>query len=187
LTRPDTERITNSTFHEIVESWQDMVYNTALGIVQNSEDAQDITQDVFLKVFEKLSDFRSESMLSTWIYRITVRKALDQEKKKLRQRHGGFLKRVFSIAPGEEPVVFDHPGVQLDRKEKASILFRSLKKIPEKQRVAFTLQKLEGMTAAQVADIMEMSVQAVESLLARAKANLQEILKEYYKHNEAGY
>lgn len=68
------------TFRKIVESWQDMVYNTAIAIVQNEEDAEDITQEVFVTVYEKLSDFREESKLSTWIYRITVRKALDSEK-----------------------------------------------------------------------------------------------------------
>ena len=159
-----------------------MVYNTAISIVQNSEDAEDITQEVFITVYEKLAGFREEALLSTWIYRITVRKAIDHEKRKKRQKHGGFLKRIFALRNEDEPVNFDHPGVQLDNKEKASILFRSIKRLPEKQRVAFTLQKVEGLSNPEIAEIMDSSVQAVESLQARAKGNLKTILENYYQH-----
>lgn len=170
------------TFRKIVESWQDMVYNTAIAIVQNEEDAEDITQEVFVTVYEKLSDFREESKLSTWIYRITVRKALDSEKRNNRHKHGGLLKRIFSIAEEEEPVNFFHPGVQLDNKEKAAVLLQSLKKLPEKQRIVFTLQKIEGLNNREIADIMDTTLFAVESLQARAKNNLRSILKNYYEN-----
>ncbi|HMJ46484.1 MAG TPA: RNA polymerase sigma factor [Ferruginibacter sp.] len=168
-------------FKDIVESWQDMVYNTALGIVQNSEDAEDITQEVFITVYEKLDDFREEALVSTWIYKITVHRALDHEKRKKRQKYGGLLKRIFSLKNEDEPVNFEHPGVQLDNKEKASVLFRSMKKLPDKQRLAFTLQKVEGLNNREIASIMDTTVQAVESLLARARGNLKTILKDYYK------
>ena len=168
-------------FKELVESWKDMVYNTALSIVQNSEDAEDITQDVFISVYEKLASFREEAQISTWIYRITIRKALDHEKRKKRQKHGGLLRRIFTVRNEDEPVNFEHPGVQLDNKEKASILFRSMKQLSEKQRIAFTLQKVEGLSNREIADVMGLSLQAVESLQARAKANLQTILKNYYQ------
>lgn len=173
----------HKAFKEIVESWQDMVYNTAVTIVQNAEDAEDITQDVFITVYEKLDDFREESMLSTWIYRITVRKALDSEKRKKRQKYGGLLKRIFSLREEDEPVNFDHPGVQLDNKEKASVLLRSIKKLPVNQRIAFTLQKIEGLNNREIAAIMDTTLLAVESLQARAKNNLKSILKNYYEKN----
>ena len=168
-------------FAEIVEQCQHMVYNTALGIVQQEEDAEDITQDVFVAMYEKISGFREESALSTWLYRITVRKALDHEKRKQREKHGGFLKRIFSVKESDEPAHFDHPGVVLDKKEQAAILFRAMKKLPEKQRVAFTLHKIEGLNYRQIADIMENSLFATESLLVRAKNNLKNILKDYYE------
>jgi len=170
-----------SAFTEIVEQSQHMIYNTALSIVQHEEDAEDITQDVFVTLFEKISGFREESALSTWLYRITVRKALDHEKKKQRQKHGGFLQRVFSVRASEEPAHFDHPGVALDKKEQAAVLFRALKKLPEKQRVAFTLHKMEGLSYQQIADIMDNSLFATESLLVRAKNNLKNMLQEYYE------
>ncbi len=170
-----------SVFSEIVEQWQKMVYNTALSIVQLEADAEDITQDVFIDVFEKLDKFRGESQLSTWIYRITVNRSLDFEKKKKRQKNGGLLKQIFSVKAEDEPVNFNHPGVLLDNKEKAAALFKALKKLPESQRVAFTLHKVEGLPYQEVADIMQTSLYAVESLMVRAKAGLKKLLESYYQ------
>lgn len=172
-----------AVFTEVVNEWQHMIYNTALSIVQQNEDAEDITQDVFVTLYEKINEFREESALSTWLYRITVRKALDHEKKKRRRKYGGFLKRIFSIEEKEAPVNFDHPGILLDNKEKASVLFMALKKLPEKQRVAFTLHKMEGLNHQQIAAVMNTSVVSVESLQVRAKNGLKKILKEYYEKN----
>ncbi len=179
-----TENNTNAdpvSFKDIVEQWQTMVYNTALSIVQVAEDAEDITQDVFLDVYEKLPAFRGEAQLSTWIYRITVNNALDFEKKKKRQKNGGLFRQIFRVKEEEEPVNFNHPGVLLDNKEKAAVLFKALKKLPEKQRVAFTLHKIEGLPYQEVAAIMNTSLYAVESLMARAKAGLKKTLEQFYQ------
>lgn len=159
-----------------------MVYNTALGIVQNMADAEDITQEVFIEVFRSLKSFRHQSTLSTWIYRITINRSLDHEKKKKRQKNGGFLKRIFDIKD-EEPASFDHPGVTLDNKENARVLFRAIGQLPEKQRLVFLLNKLEGLSFEEIATIMDVSVTAAESAAARAKANLKNTLQDYYdKH-----
>lgn len=169
------------SFKEIVDQWQNMVYNTALSIVQVEADAEDITQDVFLTVYEKLHAFKGESQLSTWIYRITVNNALDFEKKKKRQKNGGLIRQLFFMKEVDEPVNFSHPGVLLDNKEKATALFKALKKLPEKQRVAFTLHKIEGLPYLEIAAIMDTSLNAVESLIARAKAGLKKLLEQFYQ------
>jgi RNA polymerase sigma factor (sigma-70 family) len=160
-----------------------MIYNTALGIVQNEEDAEDITQEVYITLYEKIADFRKESKLSTWLYTITIRKALDFEKRKKSQKHGGLLKKIFAYKDADEPVSFNHPGIQLDNKEMAAVLFKALKKLPEKQRVAFTLHKLEGLPHQEIADVMQASQTAIESLLVRARNNLKKILRIYYENN----
>ena len=172
-----------AVFTEVVERWQHMIYNTAVSIVQQEEDAEDITQDVFVTLCEKIKEFREESALSTWLYRITVRKALDHEKRKLRHKRGGFLQRIFSVNEYEEPVNFDHPGIVLDNKEQAAVLFKAIKKLPVKQRVAFTLHKMEGLSYQQIAEIMDTSLFATESLLVRSKNNLKKILQDYYQQN----
>jgi RNA polymerase sigma factor (sigma-70 family) len=180
------ERLKNGdtgVFTGIVNLWQDMVYNTALGIVQNEEDAEDITQEVFVQVYESIGSFREDAKLSTWLYRITISKSLDMEKKKQRQKRGGLLKRIFETTESEAPVSFDHPGVRLDNKENAAALFAAIKKLPEKQRLAFVLQKLESLTNEEIGAVLQLTTVAVDSLLARARTNLKSILQNYYEKN----
>lgn len=168
-------------FSKIVESFQDMVYNTAISIVQVAEDAEDITQEVFIEVYEKLGKFRGEAMLKTWIYRITLNKALDFERMKKSHKRGGLLRRVFNVVEEDEPVSFTHPGALLDNKEKATVLFAALKKLPPNQRAAFVLHKIEGLSYQEVAAVMETSLNAVESLMLRAKNGLRKLLGNYYE------
>jgi RNA polymerase sigma factor (sigma-70 family) len=171
-----------AAFKKLVDDWQDMVYNTALSIVQNEDDADDITQEVFIQVYKSVSSFKGESKFSTWLYRITLSKALDAEKKKKRKKRFGFMQGLFGADEAEQvhAVEFNHPGVQLEKKERASELFNALKQIPDKQRIAFTLHKLEGQSYQEVAEIMNTTLYAVESLMSRAKTNLKKELKKYY-------
>lgn len=171
-----------SAFTKLVEEWQNMVYNTAVSIVQNEADADDITQEVFIQVYQSVSSFKGESKFSTWLYRITVGKALDHQKRKNRKKRFGFIQSLFGADGAEQVTVveFNHPGIQLEKKEKAAELFQALKKIPEKQRLAFTLHKLEGQSYQEIADIMNTTLYAVESLMSRAKTNLKKELSSFY-------
>jgi RNA polymerase sigma factor (sigma-70 family) len=180
----ETDTITFSatqTFADIVNSKQGMVYNTALGILQNESDAEDITQEVFIKVFEQLKNFRGDAALTTWIYRITVNTALDHDKNLKREKRGGLLKRVFGKDANEDVPHFDHPGVALDKKEDAKVLFAAINKLPNNQRAAFLLNKLEGLTNKEIAAVLKITLQAAESLQVRAKSNLKTALKDYYE------
>jgi RNA polymerase sigma factor (sigma-70 family) len=174
-------------FKKLVDEWQDMVYNTALGIVQNADDADDITQDVFIQVYQSVSSFKGESKFSTWLYRIVITKSLDHIKKKKRKKRFGFMQSLFGNNSDEEihPEEFNHPGVLMENKERAAELFKALQQLPDKQRIAFTLHRLEAQRHQDIAAVMELSVTAVESLIARAKGNLRQILKDYYEKNVA--
>jgi RNA polymerase sigma-70 factor (ECF subfamily) len=172
-------------FRQVMEQWQDKVYNTVISIVQNEEDAEDITQEVFVTLYERIEQFREEAALSTWLYRITVSKALDHEKRKRRIKHGGLLKRIFGVKESEEPVHFEHPGILLDNKEKAALLFNAMKQLPDKQRIAFTLHKIEGLSQQEIAAVMNTTVYAVESLQQRARNNLKKILEVYYRNENS--
>ena len=180
----DPERNRDYAFNLLVTKYRQRLYLHIRRMVIEHEDADDLLQNTFIKVFHHLGEFRQESQLNTWVYRITVNKALDFEKRKKRQKHGGLLKRIFSVGAEEEPVNFYHPGAQLDNKEKATVLFMALKKLPENQQVAFTLHKMDGLPYKDVAEIMEMSLYAVESLIARAKTGLKKILEDYYQSSE---
>jgi RNA polymerase sigma factor (sigma-70 family) len=171
-----------SAFREIVEATKDMVYNTALGILQNTEDAEDITQEVFVQAYESIDKFKGESKLSTWLYRITVTKSIDQIRKKKRKKRFGFLQSMFGNDDlvVHEPPDFNHPGVLLDKKEDATLLFKSVEKLPENQKTAFVLNKMEGLSYQEVSEVMDTTVSSVESLLHRAKTNLKKMLQEEY-------
>ena len=175
-----------AAFKTIVETWQNMVYNTALGIVQSQEDAEDIAQEVFVQVYQSISSFKGESKFSTWLYRITVTKSLDHERKKKRKKRFGFVRSLF----GEQnevivnPPDFNHPGVALDNKENAAVLFKAIAELPENQRVAFTLNKVEGLSYQEVSDVMKTTVSSVESLMHRAKNNLRKKLEDYYNRGK---
>ena len=177
----------DQAFKKLVDEWQNMVYNTALGIVQNADDADDITQDVFIQVYQSVSSFKGESKFSTWLYRIVITKSLDHLKKKKRKKRFGFMQSLFGNNSDEEihPEEFNHPGVLMENKERAAELFKALQQLPDKQRIAFTLHRLEAQRHQDIAAVMELSVTAVESLIARAKGNLRQILKDYYEKNVA--
>ncbi len=172
-------------FKKLVDKWQDMVYNTAVGIVQNEDDADDITQDVFIQVYQSVSSFKGESKFSTWLYRIVISKALDHVKKKNRKKRFAFVQSLFGTASEEEihPEEFNHPGVLMENREKAAELFKAMQQLPDNQRIAFTLHKLEAQKHQDIAAIMNISLTAVESLIARAKGNLRKTLQAYYTTN----
>lgn len=169
-----------AAFKTIVETWQNMVYNTALGIVQNMEDAEDISQEVFVQVYQSIHAFKGESKFPTWIYRITVSKSLDHERRKKRKKRFAFMRSLIGAETEVQVPDFHHPGVLLDNKEKAAVLFKAIQKLPQNQRIAFTLHKVEGLSYQEISDVMQTSVSAVESLLHRAKNNLRKILTDYY-------
>jgi RNA polymerase sigma-70 factor (ECF subfamily) len=174
-------------FKTLVANYQDLVYNTALGIVQNSEDAEDVAQEVFIQVYRSIDQFKGDARLSTWIYRITTTKALDHIRSRKRKKRFAFITSLFG--PNDElvhePVDFQHPGVTLDRKEQAALLFRMIEQLPENQKVAFTLHKTEELSYQEIADVMQLSVSAVESLLFRARQNLRKLLEKYYQQNNS--
>ena len=156
------------------------MYNLALQYVQNMEDAEEITQDVFLSIYQSIDSFREESKLSTWIYRITINKSIDLINKRNRKKRFGFLTSLFNSENDKlihEPVHFNHPGVQLENKEALQNLFELINQLPEKQKTALIFTKIEQKSQLETAEIMELSPKAVESLLHRAKVNLQKKLQ----------
>lgn len=168
-----------AAFKTIVEQWQGLVYNTALGILQNEEDAEDVAQEVFIKVFESIEGFKEESKLSTWLYRITVTKSLDAIRRKKRKKRFAFVQSLYgeNNELKNDPPEFVHPGVQAENKEDASLLFKAIAKLPENQKAVFVLNKLESLSYKEIAEIMKLSAGAVDSLLQRARKNLKKQLE----------
>lgn len=167
-------------FEDLYNTNKNKVYNLALQYVQNAEDAEDITQEVFVTIHQSLHTFKHESSVSTWIYRIAINKSLDFIKTKNRKKRFGLIRSFFN--KDNEQISYDfphfnHPGVQLEDKEALSALFKHINELPENQKTALILHKIEQKTQIEVAEIMNLSAKAVESLVQRAKANLSQKIK----------
>src|SRR5205085_5782755 len=126
----------------------------------------------------------AQSKLSNWLYRITLSKALDHLRRKKRKKRFAYIQSLFGA--GGETVIekpdFNHPGVALDNKERAATLFNAIAQLPENQKIAFTLHKVEGLSYQEISDIMKTSISSVESLMHRAKNNLKKLLSEHYEN-----
>jgi RNA polymerase sigma factor (sigma-70 family) len=168
-----------AAFKQLVETHQDKVYNTALGVVQNAQDAEDVAQEVFIQVYRSIHQFKGESKLSTWLYRIATTRALDLLRSKKSKKRFGLVQRLFgeNNEPVQEIADFNHPGIKLDQKENAAKLFKAIKQLPENQKAAFVLHKLEDMSYQEVSEVLNTTVPAIESLMHRAKQNLRKILE----------
>lgn len=170
-----------AAFQKLVALYQDRLYNTVLVFLQNEADAEDAVQEVFIKAHRAIKSFKGEAALSTWLYRIAVTHSLDVLRQKKRQRSGGLLQTLFGRKEAFTQPDFHHPGVAAEQKETAAVLFNAVRQLPEAQQTAFLLQKTENLTQTEIADVMKISVGAVESLLQRAKTTLRKLLEDYYQ------
>jgi RNA polymerase sigma-70 factor (ECF subfamily) len=170
-------------FKYMVNTWQDMVYNTALGLVQSEMDAEDVAQDVFVKAWESIEGFKGESKLSTWLYRITVTKSLDYLRSRKRKKRFAYVQSIFGLNDElvVDPADFNHPGVVAEKKHLSVTLFKAMAELPEQQKAAFVLSRVEGLNHKEVSEVLGTSVPAVESLLQRAKLNLRKKLETTYR------
>ena len=170
-------------FAQLVEAHQERVINTCLGFVPNMQDAEDICQEAFIEIYRSISKFRGDAKLSTWIYRVAVTKSLDHLKAKKRKKRISFLQSL--IGADDKPIevrdYFNHPGVTLENKERTKVLYAAIDQLPDNQRIAYTLTKIEDMPYKEVAAVLEVTLSSVESLMFRAKKNLQKNLRAYYE------
>ena len=174
----------NDAFKTIVERYQKLVLNCSYKFIRNRESAEDITQEVFLEVFESIGSFRSDSKLSTWIYRIAVTKSLNHLKHQKRKKRFAMLTSLFGEDGIEDQIQAPgnmNPGEQIENQERAKILAWALNKLPENQRIAFTLSNYNEMTYEEISLLMDTSISSVESLIHRAKVSLKKKLYNYYK------
>lgn len=171
-------------YRMLYDQYSSRVYNTALSYLQNTTDAEDITQEVFVEVFRSVEKFRGGATISTWMYRIAVNKSLDHIKHSKRKKRFGIIRSLFGNDEEDSPLQlpdFHHPGIALENQERAAILFKAIKLLNENQQTAFILTHIEDLSQKEAAEIMEVSVKALESLIQRAKANLRAQLKDFYK------
>ena len=175
-------------FEELLDQYQQMVFSTSLSFVPNKEDAEDVAQEVFIEVFKSINKFKGNSKLSTWIYRITVNKSLEFIRKRNAKKRFGYVQSIFgNEIPADKTDFFteiNHPGVLLEQKEDHATLMKAINKLPDAQRIVFTLHKIDEKSYKEISEITEKSLSSLESLMFRAKQNLQKQLLDFYKNRD---
>lgn len=167
-------------FKQVYDQYAKFVYNVALRMVRHTEDAQEITQDVFLLVHRKLKDFRFESSFKTWIYRITVNTTMNALKrgKKFKQNEVSFDEDL------ERPsTMSDHVQDLMDKEYYGSVTNVLLDQLNPDQRICVVLRNMQGLSYEQIAETLDININTVRSRLKRAREKLLS-LKDEVMQNE---
>ncbi len=176
-----------NAFRKLVDNYRQMVVGICFGILHNIDDAEDVAQEVFIEVFRSVKKFRGDSKLTTWLYRIAVNRSLNfiRDNKKYRRN------RPVDDLAGEGKDILQHfvspetenPEYNLENRQRAAILHNAVDTLSKNQRIAFVLSKYEDLSNREIAEVMSLSVSSVESLMYRAKKNLQKKLLKFYRKN----
>lgn len=160
----------------LVGTYQRQVIKTAYYFVGDMAEAEDISQDTMMEVVNSITKFKGRSALSTWIYRITVNRSLNAVKRNKRRdlftRIETFFGGSGSVDSAAEAAFIQHDN-PVEKNENSTILYHAISMLPENQRIAFTLHKFEDLPYQEIASVMQVSLSSVESLIHRAKMNLQ--------------
>lgn len=155
-------------FERLIKMYESGVFRVVIGLLHNKEDAEEVTQDVFLKLYSSLSSFDRRAAFTTWLYRIAINTSLNFLRKKRNKVFWSELKTIFQFS-SKEPSAEAKMTERLDYE----IVKHAIDSLPKNQRLAFVLTKYEELPQRQVAEIMKTSEGAVEQLVLRAKNNLR--------------
>src|SRR5262245_10751253 len=178
-------------FEGLVENYQHRLVAVMHHLVGNAEEAEDLAQEVFLRVYRSRKKYRPRAKFSTWLFTIANNLALNALRS--RQRKPAVRLDVRDSGPlGPRPaeqLVRDRshqPGERMQQQELAAVIQHALEGLNERQRMAVVLNKFEDMNYAEIAEVMELTTKAVKSLLSRARENLRAALRSYvYMDGEA--
>lgn len=178
-----------AAFEKLVRQYDRQIYRTALHITQNREDAEDITQDVFFKAFQKLVQFQGNSKFSTWLVRIAVNESLMRLRRRKTSRTVSMDQDV-ETEDGAIPRDFaewrPNPEQIFSQSELGDILRKTIAGLPPGFRTVFTLRDIENLSTEETAEALGLSVPAVKSRLLRARLQLRERLSRYFRQKKEG-
>lgn len=163
-------------FKEIFDRYQKKVYRIAYGVVRHREEALDIVQEVFVKLFHSIKNFKGKSHFYTYLYRMVMNTAIDHSRKMGKQIISS-LDEEGSFEPSEE--IEKWPEKILLQKELEEKVNGAMRKLPAEQRAAIIFREVEGLSYQEMADAMECSIGTVMSRLHYARKRMQELLKDY--------
>lgn len=161
-------------FEEIVLLFQNMVYTLAYRVVKNHEEAEEVAQDVFIKVYQSLIKFNKESKLSTWIYRIAYNLSINRYRSQKRQLP---TTEINNETETQSSGTVD-ALVELSNEEKRKVIDSSISKLPDTEKIIVTLYYYEELSIAEIAEITDLTPQNVKVKLFRSRKKLYDVLKD---------
>lgn len=156
------------SFELIYNDTANFVYNVALRILNNSEDAEEVTQEVFMTVYHKLKYFRFESSIKTWIYRITVNRAINLAKKRSREK---------MVRAEYEKELYSNTETRPEKEKRSGIMEELLKSVDPDQRACLVLRNMEGLSYKEISNALKININTVRSRLRRAREKLLALRK----------
>lgn len=172
----------NEAFSELVKAYEKKSLNFAYRMLKNLTDAEDATQEAFLKVFDKIHTFHGKSSFSTWFYTILSNICLDMLRKKARRGDTVSINQTTNDNKDFELQIedtADSPYKQLQKKDAHKLLENALSKISDEHRAVIILRDINGLDYEEISKILNISLGTVKSRISRARLSLRKILEEY--------
>lgn len=162
-------------FEHFIRKYQNMVFSLALRFLGNYQDAEDVTQEIFITVFKQIESFRGESAMSTWLYRITMNHCKNRVKylarrRVYKERDTSERVQLQNRSSGFMAAMPDEPDQVLEAKETENRIMEVLADLEEDHKTILLLRELENLSYAEIADIMQLEEGTVKSKLHRARS-----------------
>jgi len=167
-----------SAFEEIVRKHQDRIYNICRYMLGNTQDSEDAAQDVFIKAYRNIKNFKPKASLYTWLYRIAINQCIDY-------RRRPFMESIFRKSAQGEEYILEPPSSNLsperlyESRQISDVIQISLDKLSPKLRAVIVLKENEGLSYNEIAETLEISVGTVKSRISRAREELKKLMKEF--------
>jgi RNA polymerase sigma-70 factor (ECF subfamily) len=174
------------TFEEMYQAYSGRILNLAYRMVGQEDTARDMTQEVFIKVYENMDSFRGDSQVYTWIYRMATNHILNYLKKTRRQRWLNLMDKPIGEVIHEEDIdptfwggSAPRPDRQLEKSQREQLVWSVIRQLAPKYRMPLVLNRYEEMSYQEIADTLQLSLSAVETRIHRAKKELIKRLEPY--------
>lgn len=166
------------SFETIYKAAAGFVYNVAFRVVGKKEDAEEVTQEVFMTVYHKLKTFRFQSSFKTWVYRIAVNSAINHAKKVSKERNRT-VEYDENLNAVQAP---DEAQARMEQEEKEKTVNALLKELSPEQRACMVLRNMEGLSYQEIAEVLDINLNTVRSRLKRGRETLVSLSKEEISH-----
>ncbi len=162
------------SFEEIYKAYSDFVYNVAYRVVNNIDEAQEVTQEVFISVYRNLKGFKFKSSFKTWVYRITINSAINFSKKRTKERS----RTVEFNDINEFNTTVDSVSEKIEEEQHEKVISTLLEALNPDQRACIVLRNIQGLSYQEIAESLNININTVRTRLKRAREKLIALKKE---------